>query len=634
MDIFIADFETIERNGKECIWLWDVCTGEGHKWGYDIESFIKWLDSLTGVVNIKFHNLKFDGCFIIDWLLSNGYTFTPDGNFNNLKLGEFSAFVAPKNIFYHMSLISKSGGHIIISDSLKLIPMSVRAMAKTFGLKIQKGEIDYKKPRPVGYIPTDEEMDYIVRDTEIVYKCYKMLNMEGMRKSTVSSCALHEYKRLLGYKYDKWFSAWEKACNLELDQFIRRAYFGGIVQVNDRFHAKTIKQPVYYYDVNSMYPHIMRHCPLPYGMPKYYKGKYVENKEYTTYVQHIIVDFLIQYDYIPHIQDKMTLATYIRETDAPIEMWLTKPDLERLLKNGDIYQIEYLDGYMFMEQTGMFDEYVDIHYKGKAEEKAKGNKGKCMIHKLYLNSLYGKFGEHPLKHYKIPYMEDGLLKFALSKETVADRFKYLPLATFITALARNYLLDVIELVGIDNFVYCDTDSVKIVDVELHKSIIDNYNIQNEKDMRAAMKYHELPLDGYKAKTKKGDIKVLGAWEHDGEYQHFKTLGAKRYMVYQGDDLSLTVSGVNKKFAVPYMRDQYTIDECFDAFNNGLIIPEQFTGKLTHYYIDKEYTGTITDYKGVSYDYDSLSGIFLEPAAYEFDITADYINFLKGIYYTK
>lgn len=475
MEIYIADFETIERDGKECIWLWDVCMGANHRWGYDIESFIEWLNSLTGVINIKFHNLKFDGCFIIDWLLSNGYSFTPDGNFNNLKLGEFSAFVAPKNIFYHITMITKSGGHVTISDSLKLIPMSVRAMAKTFGLKIQKGEIDYKKPRPVGYIPTSEEMDYIVRDTAIVYACYKLLNMEGMRKSTVSSCALHEYKRLLGYKYDKGFGKWEKACNLELDQFIRRAYFGGIVQVNDKFHAKTIKQPVYYYDVNSMYPHIMRHCPLPYGMPEYYKGKYVENKEFTTYVQHISVDFRILDDYIPHIQDKMTLATYIREPDAPIQMWLTKPDLERLLKNADIYQIDYIDGYMFREQTGMFDEYVDIHYKGKAEEKAKGNKGKCIIHKLYLNSLYGKFGEHPLKHYKIPYMEDGLLKFALSKETVAQRFKYLPLATFITALARNYLLDVIEMVGIDNFVYCDTDCIMSL-TTLPDSLIDSQEL--------------------------------------------------------------------------------------------------------------------------------------------------------------
>ena len=529
MEIYIADFETIERNGKECIWLWDVCMGANHRWGYDIESFIEWLDTLTGNVNIKFHNLKFDGCFIIDWLLSNGYTFTPDGNFDSMRIGEFSAFVAPKNIFYHISLISKSGGHLVISDSLKLIPMSVRAMAKTFGLKIQKGEIDYKKPRPVGYIPTSEEMDYIVRDTAIVYACYKILYNEGMTKSTVSSCALQQYKKLLGYKYDKWFSDWEKACNLELDQFIRRAYFGGIVQVNDRFHAKTIKQPVYYYDVNSMYPYIMRHCPLPYGMPVYYKGKYMENEEYTTYVQHLIVDYMILDDYIPHIQDKMTLATYIRETDAPTEMWLTKPDLERLLKNGDIYQIDFIDGYMFKEQTGMFDEYVDIHYKGKAEEKAKGNKGKCTIHKLYLNSLYGKFGEHPLKRYKIPYMEDGLLKFALSKETVAQRFKYLPLATFITALARNYLLDVIEMVGIDNFVYCDTDCIMSL-TKLPDSLIDSQELGKFKLECIFKKLKVIGAKTYWGETTRKDRVVrvcgcsqdalegmpLGRFNHEGE----------------------------------------------------------------------------------------------------------------------
>ena len=106
------------------------------------------------------------------------------------------------------------------------------------------------------------------------------------------------------------------------------------------------------------------------------------------------------------------------------------------------------------------------------------------------------------------------------------------------------------------------------------------------------------------------------------------------MVQEGNKLSITVSGVNKKTAVPYLLDQNTIEDCFNIFTEGLVIPAENTGKLTHYYIDKEYKGNITDYKGVTISYDSLSGIFLEPAAYEFDITSDYINFLKGMYYTK
>lgn len=150
-------------------------------------------------------------------------------------------------------------------------------------------------------------------------------------------------------------------------------------------------------------------------------------------------------------------------------------------------------------------------------------------------------------------------------------------------------------------------------------------------------YYGINYEELLPKTIKGIEKPLGVWDwetKDNIYKKFKTLGAKRYMVYQGDELSITVSGVNKKQAVPYLREQYTIDDCFENFNDGLVIPEEFTGKLTHYYIDKEYKGTITDYKGVTTDYDSLSGIFLEPTAYNFDIQADYINFLKGMFYTK
>ena len=64
------------------------------------------------------------------------------------------------------------------------------------------------------------------------------------------------------------------------------------------------------------------------------------------------------------------------------------------------------------------------------------------------------------------------------------------------------------------------------------------------------------------------------------------------------------------------------------------MPEDATGKLTHYYIDKPYEGDITDYQGKHYHYYAPSGVYLEKATYCFDISNDYINFLKGVFYTK
>ena len=125
-------------------------------------------------------------------------------------------------------------------------------------------------------------------------------------------------------------------------------------------------------------------------------------------------------------------------------------------------------------------------------------------------------------------------------------------------------------------------------------------------------------------------KILNFFDVSADY----LLGREIDMVCEDGKLSITVSGVNKKTAVPYLLEKNTIDDCFMVFNEGLIIPPDQTGKLTHCYIDKEYSGTVTDYQGVKYNYDSPSGIYFEGSEYNFDISVEYINFLKGYFYTK
>lgn len=144
-----------------------------------------------------------------------------------------------------------------------------------------------------------------------------------------------------------------------------------------------------------------------------------------------------------------------------------------------------------------------------------------------------------------------------------------------------------------------------------------------------LKYEDVLLP----KTIKGEQKPLGVWDHDAHYDKFKTLGAKRYMVYEHGELNITVSGVNKKFAVPYLLENCGVDGAFEAFEEGLIIPESATGKMTHYYIDKCYEGDLIDYQGNHYHYISPSAIYLEKASYSFDINQQYIDFLKGVFYT-
>ena len=138
---------------------------------------------------------------------------------------------------------------------------------------------------------------------------------------------------------------------------------------------------------------------------------------------------------------------------------------------------------------------------------------------------------------------------------------------------------------------------------------------------------------------KGITKTLGVWDFEGTYTRFKTLGAKRYMVQEPNalkangrayDFSLTVSGVNKKAAIPYLIEKYGENGIFDAFTNYLDIPPQATGKNIHTYIDYEIQGEITDYKGSTAHYNERTGVHLEPTGYSLSLSVMYINYLRGI----
>ena len=164
--------------------------------------------------------------------------------------------------------------------------------------------------------------------------------------------------------------------------------------------------------------------------------------------------------------------------------------------------------------------------------------------------------------------------------------------------------------------------------------INAYNRQCETKLRYMCHKMDIDYSELEPLTIRGEKKPLGVYDHDGHYDTFKTLGAKRYMVKEGNKVNITVSGVNKRVAVPYLLEQYG-EGIFDAFNSGLEIPAGKTGKLTHVYIDTYQSGKLIDYLGHEYTYkEHPPGVYLEEAAYYFDIGMDYINYLKGVQYTK
>lgn len=219
-----------------------------------------------------------------------------------------------------------------------------------------------------------------------------------------------------------------------------------------------------------------------------------------------------------------------------------------------------------------------------------------------------------------------------------NRFLFYPWGVWITAYARRNLFTAINAIG-EDYIYADTDSVKCVNAPLYQPFFDAYNNNMRERLKTAMKFHGLPESMIEPTTIDGDKKLLGAWDFDGHYKTFKTLGAKLYIVEYSTDarnredkrgkIVVTAAGLGKNAANKWITKSGT-RQAFAKFKTGMIVPGQYTGKLIHTYIDTPRQGTLKDYTGITANYDELSGVHLDESDYSLSIDQEYSDFLRGI----
>lgn len=488
----IADLETV-NDINDCrpwaVGIYDIYTDEFvcYKTIKDFFIYCSAYDKIT----VYFHNLKFDGGFIIDWLLNEGFKWTT----NKPMAHEFSTSITDMNVFYGITA-NIEGCVIKILDSYKIISLSVEDIPKAFGLgELTKGDIDYNMFRPVGYAPTDKEIDYIRRDCMIVGKALKQLFSQKLTKTTQASNAFSDFKSSISKdEYKHWFPT------LSCDPFIRKGYRGGYTYLLPQYANKTLGNCVVY-DKNSMYPWVMRTKPLPYGKPIFFKGKYKNDNIYNAYIITFTCVFTLKENFIPTIQAKgnslFKPTEYLSSSNGEaIQLTMTNIDFEIFKRHYYIEDINYLYGYKFMTQQGMFDKYIDYWYGVKENASKNRNTGMRTIAKLMLNALYGKFGVRPLLGTKQPIMEEGKVRYISSENKRVDLI-YLPIAMFITAYAREDLITAAQN-NINRIVYMDTDSLHLLGWDEPVAI---------------------ELDDYK----------LGAWKRENVVYHARFIRAKRYM---------------------------------------------------------------------------------------------------------
>ena len=162
---------------------------------------------------VFFHNLSFDGSFIIDFLLRNGWKWT-NVKAKEMVSHEFSTSISDMGQWYKMTL--KENHTILeIRNSLKLMPKSLRAIGKSFGTKHQKLDMEYEGERYAYCDITQDEQRYIENDVLLLKEALEMMFAEGHNKLTIGSCCLSEYKSLYDRReYNRIFPGYTGYSNI------------------------------------------------------------------------------------------------------------------------------------------------------------------------------------------------------------------------------------------------------------------------------------------------------------------------------------------------------------------------------------------------------------------------------------
>lgn len=465
---YCADFETI-TNPDDCrVWAYaiaEVGNINNFHYGNSLDDFMEFIENNQAIY--YFHNLKFDGEFIIHWLLNHGFKHSKKPQEN-----EFSTLISRMGQFYSIEIVykrrKKGVNKVIIYDSLKKLPFSVANIAKAFHLEMSKLEIDYNEYRAIGHELTQEEIEYIHNDVCIVAQALAVQLDQGLTKMTNGADALNYFKELIGKKkYRQLFPV----LDLEMDSSIRLAYRGGWTYCNPRIADKDLGEGLVY-DMNSMYPSMMVHRMLPYGRPEYFSGQYEDDELYPLYIQKIECRFKIKPNHLPTIQLKKNLMfamnEYIEDSKEVVQMVLTNVDLKLFLEHYDIIGgIEYIDGYKFKACQGVFDQYIDywMNIKMTSEGAIK------QLAKLMLNALTGKFATRPDVTGKVPYLENGIVRYELGEPETREP-EYTPLSVFITAWGRDKIIRTAQSVY-DRFCYADTDSIHITGTDIPNIEVDD-----------------------------------------------------------------------------------------------------------------------------------------------------------------
>lgn len=453
-------------------------------------------------------------------------------------------------------------------------------------------------------------------------------------------------------------------------KMMSKAYIGGFTHSNPNHTGKTVKD-VQSWDFTSSYPtRILSEkfaCSDPIEV-KVTSDKALElvNKCKNTDVVYLFdykadaITSNINYDFYwsssrckaSEVDDSNGRIMYARDfstTMTSIDYDIFKrvydadnPKITKIYK----FRQDYLPLAIILSTLHFYDQKTTLkHVAGREKDYTR--------YKQMLNSIYGLMVQSPLKDdicyrngegYITTKAEDNIDIKLDDYNKSPRRFLYYMWGVEISAYSRHELWRGIMECK-DDYVYSDTDSIKVLNADKHKAFIDAYNKEITAKINKCLKSYGLKSDLAAPKDIKGLKHQIGEWDPlDGFYKYFKTLGAKRYIDIdkETNNFQITIAGLSKTKGALYMLNQAGVKhegfkvvnpydqyrKLFAYFDNHMSIPADSTGKLAHFYIDSYKAFKVKDYKGESYEVPAGSGTLLKAVDFSMSLSDQFLAFLK------
>lgn len=536
-------------------------------------------------------------------------------------------------------------------DSLILSGQSLEYTAKNLAThKVRKmvGDLDYSLIRTHETPLTFDETNYCINDIQIILAYINeqiaysgditkipMTNTGRVRKYVRDACYIGEGKAGRAGRYTRYRSIMaDLTLTTDVYTQLKRAFMGGFTHANANYVGDVVEN-VTSIDFTSSYPSVM--VSEKYPMSRFKDASCETVAEFEKLADRYALIFNVRFINIrPAItQENYISASKCHELENPIinngrvvsadSVFLTMTEIDySIMKQAyDWDEIEIGDlkyAHKAYLPKAICESILKL-YQGKTELKdVAGREVDYLLSKGMLNSIYGMSVTDVVKDNALyddhseswetetPDTFDEIEKYNKSR----NRFLYYAWGVWVTAYARRNLWTGIIDIG-DDYVYSDTDSLKLVNYENHGDYIAWFDAQIIEKMTALCNHYKLDITLLNPKTKEGVRKMLGVWDYEGTYNRFKTLGAKRYLYQDGDKFQLTVAGLPKQNGLKYMLEQSNNEplKVFNMFDDELYIPALKTGKMTHSYLDVDQSYNVTDYLGNTTDIISLSALHLE-----------------------